>query len=251
MIYEICFSPTGGTQKVLKMISQCFDGIKEFIDLSQYKTDYSKYHFSDEDLCIVAVPSFGGRVPAIALERLRQMKSENAQMILICVYGNRDFDDTLLELKECLQSHFHIVAAISAIAKHSIMNQFASDRPNEEDEMQLREFSERIKEKMNKKDWKEVIVPGKKPYKDYHGVPLKPSVSDDCVKCGLCASECPTHAIDESNPKITNKEICISCMRCLSLCPHQARKVNPLMVKASVLKLKKVCEVKKENQLFL
>ena len=76
--------------------------------------------FSKEDLCIIGVPSFGGRVPAIALERIKALSGNNATAILITVYGNRAYEDTLIELEDTLiEKNFTCQAAIAAVAEHS------------------------------------------------------------------------------------------------------------------------------------
>lgn len=73
----------------------------------------------------------------------------------------------------------------------------------------------------------------------------------ECTQCGICAAECPVQAIDKENPKKVNEKLCFSCMRCVSVCPHSARKVNPVMLSAVGLALKKVCSVRKDCELFL
>lgn len=80
---------------------------------------------------------------------------------------------------------------------------------------------------------------------------MVPKPTKECTKCGLCAAECPVQAIDKENPKKINEKACISCMRCISVCPHSARKVNPVMLSAVGLVLKKVCSERKDCELFL
>ena len=110
-LYTIYFSPTGGTKKVADIVSRALSNERENggwemkeIDLSPAGTDYSQYHFTREDICIVAAPSFGGRVPGLVLERLKEMEGGHAKTILAAVYGNRAFEDTLLELEDTLPS---------------------------------------------------------------------------------------------------------------------------------------------------
>lgn len=81
-------------------------------------------------MVLIAMPSFGGRAPAIAIERLRKIKGNGAKCTLISVYGNRDYEDTLVEMEDAAKEcGFQIVAAIAAVAEHSIMPQYASSRP--------------------------------------------------------------------------------------------------------------------------
>lgn len=73
-LHRIYFSPTGGTEKVVRLLSEAWDCEKRDIDFSAHGGDYTTCSFGSDDLCVIGVPSFGGRVPAVALERLRQMK---------------------------------------------------------------------------------------------------------------------------------------------------------------------------------
>ena len=212
-IYAIYFSPTGGTEKIVTFIAEQF-GEYQRIDLCEKTSDLTN-DFSEEDLCIIGVPSFGGRVPAIALERIKALSGNNATAILITVYGNRAYEDTLIELEDTLiEKDFTCQAAIAAVAEHSIMHQFATGRPDQNDLTELASFAQKIKEKTN-----------------------------NTLKTDFP----PVH----DNPKQTDKDKCISCMRCISVCPTHSRKLNPLMLAAASQKLKKACSGRKENELFL
>lgn len=101
-VFEITFSPTGGTKKVSGIIADVFCKERTYIDLVKRDADFSGISFQEEDYCIVAVPSYGGGVPDIAVSRLRQMKGNKARAILVVVYGNRAYDDTFGELRDVL-----------------------------------------------------------------------------------------------------------------------------------------------------
>ena len=48
-------------------------------------------------------------------------------------------------------------------------------------------------------------------------------ISDQCVNCGACESECPNEAISENgNARVIDAEKCISCGACASACPTEA-----------------------------
>lgn len=248
MNYNIYFSPTGGTKKVTSLVSEQFSSVKD-IDLSLIE-DFSQYEFNQDDFCIVGVPSFGGRVPAIAIERLAMMKAHQTPVCMIVTYGNRAYEDTLLELKDTLkQQGFLPFSAMACVCEHSIMHQFGQGRPNQQDQQQIIHFTKNIKERLTK-ELTEIEVPGQRPYKEYHGIPLKPTASKKCIECGICAKSCPVQAIDIRHPQQTDKDKCISCMRCIAVCPTHARKNNPVLLAASVQKLKKACQQAKENELF-
>ena len=106
-------------------------------------------YFSKEDLCIIGVPSFGGRVPAIALEKIKGLNGTKTNAILVVVYGSRAYEDTLIELEDTLvEKDFNCLAAIAAVAEHSIMHQFANGRPDQKDLTDLSSFVKKVKEKM-------------------------------------------------------------------------------------------------------
>lgn len=211
-----------------------------------------QYVFSADDICIVAVPSFGGRVPVTAVERLKKMAGNGARAVLVAVYGNREFEDTLMELKDVLsEAGFRCSAAAAAVAEHSIIRKFGAGRPDEEDCRELKAFSERIKHHLEENGDGEITVPGSHPYREYHGVPMKPKADKNCIKCGKCAAECPVQAIPKDNPSSLDKERCISCMHCIAICPEQARHNDKVVLFAAEQKMKKACSGRKANTLFL
>lgn len=252
-VYELVFSPTGGTKKVSGLFTESFCQESVYVDLLRRDRDFSKFSFQEEDICIVSVPSYGGRVPAAAVSRLRQMKGNGARAILIVVYGNRAYDDTFAELRDVLEEcGFVCIAAVAAIAEHSIMRQFASGRPDEKDEQELAAFAADIRAKIESGTLTpDLKLPGNRPYREYNGVPMKPRGGKSCVRCGLCAGECPVGAIPADAPSTTDSGKCISCMRCIAICPQKARSVSKVLLAAGSMKLKKECSVPKNNELFL
>lgn len=252
-VYEIVFSPTGGTKKVSGFFIKPFCQESTYIDLSKRDIDFSGFSFNSEDICIVSVPSYGGRVPDIAVSRLMQLKGDNAKAVLIVAYGNRAYEDTLTELQDVMENAgFICIAAIAAVAEHSIMRQFATGRPDAQDEKELASFAAKVRAKIEHEGTGEDLkLPGNRPYRTYNGVPLKPNADKSCQKCGVCASECPAGAIPPDNPSVTDTGKCISCMRCISVCTQNARSLNKAMLAASSIKLKKACSGYKNNELFL
>ncbi|MCI8506656.1 MAG: 4Fe-4S binding protein [Lachnospiraceae bacterium] len=80
---------------------------------------------------------------------------------------------------------------------------------------------------------------------------MKPRTGKSCIRCGLCAKECPAGAIPVEEPSKTDAKACISCMRCIEICPRKARSVSKTLLAASSVKMKKVCSGRKKNELFL
>lgn len=248
-LYELVFSPTGGTQKVVDLLKEGIPGQWERVDL--LKADVA-LNCEPEDVCLVAVPSYGGRVPAVAAERLATLRGNGARAVLVCVYGNRAWEDTLLELKDVLSlAGFGAVAAVAAVAEHSIMRQFGTGRPDAADAEELRRFGGEIRQHLESGDLPLVAVPGNRPYRKYDGLPMHPVSGKNCVACNLCVRECPVGAIPEGHPEAVDGKRCITCMRCVAVCPNQNRRINPVLLAAASAKMKKVLSGRKENQLFL
>ena len=244
---EIIFSPTGGTEKVAHIIGRRWSENTVKIDLSNAKTDFSKCVIDKEDHVLIAMPSFGGRAPAVALQRLKKIAGNGAKCTLVCVYGNRAYEDTLVEMEDAAkESGFRVVAAVAAVAEHSIMPQYATGRPDASDKKQLEQFAEQIAGKTKSV----VSIPGNRPYKKAGGAGLVPKAGKSCTKCGLCAEKCPVQAIDPASFTADAKK-CISCMRCVKQCPEKARSVNGAMVSIAALVIKKACSVRKENELYM
>lgn len=251
-LYDIVFSPTGGTQKAADILKEALEGEVVRVDLTDSKRDCHAVQLTQDDVAVISVPSYGGRVPAVAVERLTMLRGRNARAVLVCVYGNRAYEDTLVELEDAAkQAGFRVIAAVAAVAEHSIVRQFAAGRPDVEDAKQLADFAKQIQSKLFAGEDTEPEIPGNRPYKKPGGASMVPKPTKECTQCGVCAEKCPVQAIDRENPKKVEEKTCISCMRCVSVCPHSARKVSPVMLSAASLMLKKVCSERKNCELFL
>lgn len=250
---QIIFSPTGGTKKAAEAITSEWSGSVETIDLCDPFVDFTKFSFNKNDVTLIALPSYGGRVPALAAQRLSQIKGNSADCVLLCVYGNRAYEDTLVEMEDIAKTcGFNIIAAVSAIAEHSIMHQYATGRPDKQDIQKLRTYAKTILDKIKSETSNAPInIPGNRPYKKAGGAGLVPKASKDCVGCGVCAKNCPAQAINRKNLKIADSKKCISCMRCVSRCPHSARKVNDTLVSIAAVAIKKACSIRKDCELFI
>ena len=213
------FSPTGGTKKVADAIAAGFNTPVVEMDLT--KAD-SAVTLGENDALMAVLPVYAGRVPQISLERLSALKGKGQKAVAVVVYGNREYDDALLETKDALEAGgFQVIAAAAFIAEHSIVRSIAAGRPDAEDEDLCRQFAADVMEKTD--DAVPVQVPGNNPYKELKPSAFHPAANENCVKCGVCAQQCPVSAIPLDEPSQTNSDLCINCMHCVQVCPVSSR----------------------------
>ncbi len=250
-IYSIYFSPTGGTEKVCDIIAGSFSKDFKAVELINREDDYASVKLTQDDIAIIAGPVYGGRIPGVAMERLEQITGGGAKAVLVAVYGNRAFDDALMELKDGAERcGFVPVAGIAANAEHSIARTIAAGRPDKDDETVLKEFVDKIKEKIARGETG-VEVPGKSHDERRKDGPMPIIVSEDCSQCGSCVDECPTGAIPSDAPDTTDADKCMGCMRCISICPSQARNLPAERIQGATEMLTKACPDRSNNELFL
>lgn len=252
-LYSVCFSPTGGTKKVADLLAA---GLTEkqvlHVDLMDRKITRGFALFMSADVVLIAVPCYGGRVPEIAVKRIASLNGNSAKAIIVCVYGNRAYEDALAELRDtAIAAGFRVMAAVAAVAEHSIARKYAAGRPDKQDKVQLEGFAKQILQKLSSGNLSEPLVPGRYPFKKAGKVGIVPKPTRDCINCGVCAQQCPTGAIDKYHSDFVDASLCISCMRCVSVCPHSARKIGKFMQLAVNLLLKKACSRRKDNELFI
>ena len=250
-IQQITFSPTGGTFRVCNALSKGFGYDIVKTDLCVKEDQIELPTISTDDIVVIGMPVYAGRVPALAVNRLRGINSNGARCVIVAVYGNREFEDALVEMQDvATDCGFKVIAAVSAIAEHSVIREFAAKRPNADDVIELSQFATRILQKAkNDAEYAELALPGNRPYKEIKPGPF-PVADSSCLGCIMCAEECPADAISVYTPQTVNKELCISCMRCVAVCPTQSRGLGQI-VSMLADRLRPLCSDPKHNQLFI
>lgn len=225
----IHFSPTHTTRTILEHIAKGIDPRQATnIDLI---TNTKTINYSPNEFVIFGVPVYSGRVPQTATERLQQINGEKTPCAIVVVYGNRDFEDALLELKDiAIKQGFLPIVAGAFIGEHSYstpQSPIASGRPDNEDITIAFNFGKEINKTLASinPDHYHLSVPGNHPYKvsGLRGGISPFTIQSACTLCGVCASICPTQAIKIENEVITDSTKCILCCACIKQCKEEAR----------------------------
>lgn len=250
------FSATNSTRDLVRKIGQKINLpiTQEHNMAGRAKAEEEEVAVSDSELLVVGVPSYFGRVPSLVVPYLNKFKGDNSPAIVLCTYGNRDFDDTLLELKDLLSANgFRVIASGAFVASHSIFPQVAADRPNENDRKEQDGFAEHCVDILNNLPNTAAVLPlvvrGKHPYRAIGKIPLRPTGNRKCDKCGTCVKLCPASAIPADKPKRTDKDKCIACGRCITVCPQHARAYRGIIYRIARSKFVKAHQAVQPNVL--
>lgn len=232
-VHLIYFSPTHTSAKVAYAIAEGLG--TSFISESDITHEMPEMEESIEDeLTIIAVPVYGGRVAETAIERLRLFHARQAPAIPVVLYGNRDYEDALKELCEVAKEQgFVPVAAGAFVGEHSFSRKnmpIAAGRPDDEDHEVAVKFGRdaliKLKAIPSLEDMDALEVKGNMPYKvKVPSTSQAPVTNEDlCTLCEYCIDACPTGAIsilDEA--MFSDPALCIKCCACVKECPEGAR----------------------------
>ncbi len=243
------FSPTGGTRKTAASLAAT---LAETIIAHDFG---SKQPISPgtAELALIAAPVFAGRIPALVADGVKSLAGAGKKVVTLVIYGNRAYEDALLELNDCAkEAGFSIIASGAFVANHSIVRFSGVGRPDERDLAELADFGNAILAKLNQGSETEPEVPGDRPYRAGMTVPATPIFLPSCVQCGKCMRTCPTGAIQRNGKQlITDTSTCILCMACVAACPTGSRILPPPMQEAMNNRLAHLKDVRNGNARFL
>ncbi len=207
------FSATGNTEAICKEIAARINKDYHIYDLTSKQAREKAYSFADNDLLIVGVPVYSGRVPEFLVKVLQKIKGSSTPAVFIVTYGNRDYDDALLELKDIFEANgFKGIAGAAFIGEHSYGKEIAGERPDSNDLKLAREFGFRIKEKLREitdsSGWPDLEVKGSYPLKERSKrfKEIRLETTEACTECGVCAENCPMEIISLKISEILNLE---------------------------------------------
>lgn len=243
-VFAVYFSGTGTTKQIVNRVAKELGKslalpVKE-VDFTTFQARKEKLEFNQDDLVVIGVPVYAGRVPNLILPYIKTLVGNGTMAVPIVLYGNRNYDDALIELKTELENNgFETISAGAFIGEHSFSKILATGRPDNEDLKKadtLASETVKILHHILRSDGvvKNIIyVKGNLPLhpyytpRDRHGNPIdirkvKPKTKDSCTNCGRCVDMCPMNAIESETPDLVSG-ICIKCCACIKRCPQGAK----------------------------
>lgn len=254
-LYMVYFSAAGTTKQVMEAIADSLPPMERTeVDLLRNPLT-QELCLEREDLLLLGMPVYAGVIPEHCLSMLKYLKGKGGPAILAAVYGNRDYDDALLQMRDLTtEAGFQPIAAGAFVAQHSIFPKVGAGRPDQKDLEWIQEFSKTCSDLLKQPidSLGQLSVKGSPDYSKRYPVkiPFKPTGNKSCTSCGTCVSICPMKAIPSANPRQTDESLCISCGACIAACPAGARGYHQAAYPAAAVGFGLKCAHRQEPEAF-
>lgn len=271
-VTAVYISPTGNvenvTSAIAEKIAECFGVTVEYDDFTLPEARNYTREFNSDELVVFGTPVYAGRIPNKFLPFVQELfKGSDTPAVAVSCFGNRNFDNGLIELRNELENNgFHTIAGAGVVTEHVFSEELATGRPDDDDYAQLASFASDIADKLKTLDGASfpppVEVRGDDPVGPYYrplGIDGKPAVflkakpklnRDLCNDCGICAKVCPMGSISKEDPADV-PGICVKCHACIKKCPTQARYFDDPAFLSHVEMLKANYTRRAETEFFL
>ncbi len=248
-IAAIYFSATGNTEKNVKALAEGaasalgFEGV-EVLDVTCQPSPAPR-EFRPDDFAIFGMPVYAGRLPLAVKDRLTAFRGQDTPCIVAVSYGNRHYEDALLELADMAAAQGFVVKGGAALIGRHTYGEIQVERPDADDLAACRVFGAEA----SLREGEAPVIPGNRPYREgFLRGRFHPLTSEACVDCGLCVRGCPMQAIGEDCRTVG--EDCISCFRCIRNCPTGAKNMDvPAYTEFAAMFTEKLKE-RRENEFF-
>ncbi len=242
----ICFSQTGNTRKVGRVMADVFKSEGHEVDFIPFKKAAPGY-FTAADIIGVGAPCFESQAPGPVREFLREVPNLAGKKAFVFATSGGGPGRVLYDLAGPLMAaRADVVGGFLCRGTcyypvPCLVDRFP-DRPNEDDLESARLFARAVSDHVE--SGRAGPMPETRPDVFKHGfgfynllaIMLKdplirylmpgPTVDPDrCNQCRWCEHECPTGSI-VLNPLPEIAPTCIRCYRCLSGCPEKALSVK-------------------------
>ena len=254
-IHAFYFSPTHTTEQITTQIGLSLKNslgyCLENFPLTKAPFRDTIRHIPSGDILLLGLPVYSGRIPSLLENTLQNIKGNGNPAIIVSIYGNRNFDDALLEMKDILVGNsFNVIAAGAFIGEHSFSRKIATNRPDSQDIAAISAFATKCTQKILAKQTDDIYIIGNRPYKERPpSLQIAPETTGFCNNCMICFNTCPTQAI-QANPRLVLKEKCIRCFACIKSCPLSAKHFNNENISKAINWLESNFIERKEPEFF-
>ena len=152
-VWAAYFSATDTTKTVVTQVARalarrCGAPLQTF-DFTPPQVRRTPKSFGPGDLVVFGTPVYAGRVPNLLIKYVASIQGAGALAVPIVCYGNRNYDDALMELCRTLEAGgFHTLSAGAFACQHAFSQTQAAGRPDISDRTIARSFAYQTAEKL-------------------------------------------------------------------------------------------------------
>ncbi len=252
-VTAVYFSPTFTSKAGAEAMARAVSPDAASVDLTHVDAPLPPA-FGPDELVVLGAPVYAGRLYSGCAERMGRLRGQNTPCIVTVTYGNRAFDDALLELSDLAQAGGFIPFAAAALVGQHTYGAIQVGRPDQTDLASDAGFAKRALARLQAdQPVTPVAVPGNRPYRAGGGRGIFRPLTDEakCIHCGLCARECPQNAIDRQDVSRIDDNACLACFRCIRLCPTGAKNMDAPGYHTFAQEFTQELAARCENQYFL
>lgn len=253
---SLYFSPTGGTHKTVQAVAKGLGAAEQLeLDRTSFDSRWAGETLREGDVAVIGVPVYYGRVPNLMVEFFRYIESNQIPAVLVVVYGNRAYEDALLELKdESIKHGFLPIAAGAFIGRHSFTDKLGGGRPDRDDLSAAEQLGRDAAALLAGQDPASLnlTVPGTFPYHPATDLPIAPATDlSKCIGCMTCQKNCPVQAINPLDVSETDGWRCLLCAKCIQACPKGAKYIGAAPLQEKIMIMEAMFSSPKQPELFL